>query len=184
MNNKTANLTLGTIAIVADLLGIAGFILSGDVSKFWSATWMVYVLGLSLLMGIGFLFFSKTEDDNVKTFYPIAGGIYALLSCLAIFGLFAGLSGSDFGIRAFFGMIVLAVFPAAMALLICLLCANQETIARTISYFYATAGIFAVIYLLIRYSHEPGYSWALAGEMFGLILIGVGFTVFAFSVEA
>lgn len=180
MDNKPANITLGVIALTADLLGIIGFIVSGEVAKFWSATWMVYIFGLTLLMAAGFFFFSQAKEERVTAFYPLAAGIYAVLSCIAIAGLFAGVASSEFTIGGFLGMVVLALFPAAMALAIASLTPNPGGITKTISYFYAAAGIFAVIFMLLRYAGSPGYSWSMLGELIGLALIGGGFMLFAF----
>lgn len=180
MNNKPANIALGSIALTADIVGIVGFILSGDVSKFWSATWMVYVFGLTLLMGIAFFFFSQTKDERVTAFYPLAAGIYALLSCLAIFGLFVELVSTASTFGGFLGMVVLIIFPAGMALAIASLTPKPGSVTTTISYFYATSGILAVIFMLARYANSPGYSWAMLGEFVGLGLVGIGFLLFAF----
>lgn len=179
MNNKPASIILGVIAIVADLVGILGFIFSGDITKFWSAKWLVYVVGLTLLMGIGFFFFSQANDDEVASFYPLAAGVYAVLSCLSLFALFVELSKRSLEISGFVGMVVLVAFPAFMALAISSICKNSDTVRRTLSYIYAAAGIFAVIFLLVRYAGSPGYSWYMAGEFLGLVLIGIGFLLFA-----
>jgi hypothetical protein len=181
MNSKPANIALGIIALTADLLGIVSFALSGEFAKFWSANWLVYVFSLTLLMGVAFFFFFQAKDDRVNAFYPLAAGMYALLSCIALFALYAGLSGSVLTLRDFAGMGVLSIFPAAMALGISLLCENPASITKTISYFYASSGLIAVIYLLFRYQKSSDFSWVMAGELLGLTLIGIGFVTFAFA---
>ena len=184
MNNKPANLILGLISIVADLFGIAGFILSGEVVKFWSAGWLVYVFGIPLLLGIGLLFLSQIKDELVFAFFPIAAGIYALLSCLAIFGIFAALAAKALTFTGFVGMAVLAIFPSLMALAVSSLSPKPEALTKGISYGYATTGIFAVIFLLVQYSRNQDYSLSMIGEFAALAMIGVGFGVFGFINEA
>ena len=50
---------------------------------------------------------------------------------------------------------------------------------RPICYLYATTGILAIIGLMFRYMENPGFTWALGGEILLLGAIGVCFAVFA-----
>ena len=54
--DRPMNLLLGVIALVADLIGIVTFIVSGQVSQFWSATWLVMLVSIGLLLAIARFF--------------------------------------------------------------------------------------------------------------------------------
>lgn len=171
------NLILGVIALVADLIGIVTFIASGQVSQFWSATWLVMLVSLGLLLAIALFFFNASKDERAQGFLPFASGAYALLSCIGIlFGLYIfGAKAVTFG--ALLGTAVLIVFPGAMALATSAFSGYKAN--RPVSYLYAATGIVAIAGLMYRYMQNPGFTWAIAGEILVLASVGVGFIVFA-----
>ncbi|EGM76683.1 hypothetical protein Rhein_3232 [Rheinheimera sp. A13L] len=170
-------LLLGVIALVADLLGIVTFILSGQVNKFWTATWLVMLISLALLLSIAMFFLNAARDQRAQQFLPLASGVYALLSCIAIISGLHIISSGEATIGVFFGIAVLIVFPAIMALVISEYADRKAH--RPICYLYAATGILAIIGLMFRYMDNPGFSWALLGEAVILAAIGVGFVLFA-----
>jgi hypothetical protein len=171
------NLFLGVIALVADLLGITSFIVSGQVSRFWSATWLVMLVSLGLLLAIALFFLNASKDERTQQFLPFASGAYALLSCLAILSGLYVLGAREVTFGAFIGIAVLIAFPAAMALIVSNV--SDKKAHRPISYLYAATGILAIVGLMFRYMENPGFSWALGGEVFILAAIGIGFITFA-----
>ena len=175
--DRQMNLLLGVIALVADLIGILTFIVSGQFNQFWSATWLVKIVSIGLLLAIALFFLESVGDQNKKKFLSLVSGAYALLSCLGIlFGLYI-LGASEITFGTFLGIVVLIVFPAAMALLTSKV--SYKTAHRPISYLYATTGLLAIIGIMFRYMQNPGFSWAIPGELLILAAIGLGFVTFA-----
>jgi len=177
MENRGMNLLLGVIALVADLMGIATFIVSGQFSNFWSATWLVMLFSLGLLLSISLFFLDAAKDHRTHQFLPFASVAYALLSCIAIiFGLYL-LSTKVATFGSFLGIAVLIIFPAVMAFVISE--GSGRKAHRPVSYLYAATGILAIIGLMFLYMNNPGFSWALGGEVLILAAIGVCFVTFA-----
>lgn len=175
--DRPMNLLLGVIALVADLIGIVTFIVSGQVSQFWSATWLVMLVSIGLLLAIALFFLDSAGDQPKTKFLPLVSGAYALLSCLGILSGLYILSANQTTFGSFLGIGVLIVFPAAMALFTSEV--SYKAAHRPISYLYATTGLLAIIGLMFRYMQNLGFSWAIAGELLILAAIGVGFVTFS-----
>lgn len=177
MDDRAIKFVFGVIALVADLIGIITFILSGQAGNFWSATWMVMLFGIGSLLGISLFFLKSSQDQRSAEFLPIASAAYGLLSCVGILSSLYMLGGEDVGVGSFIGMIVLIIFPSAMAKAISSV--SDRKANRSISYLYAGTGILAIIGLMFRYMQNPGFSWWIIGEFLILGLVGIGFDVFS-----
>ncbi len=153
MEDKKNNyilITLGTIALFADLIAVGQFILSGLIFKFWSFNWIVTVNFIFLLLAIGFyLFYIGSENDIFDAVLITFGVVYVILS-IALY-LYFGYSQikllnskSDF--FAYLALLYILCFISFS-----LIYTQSNRTVLIASYGYGVAGLIYILMLGYKY---------------------------------
>lgn len=104
---------LGSIAIIADLITIMGFLYTNRVINYFTFEWWIILVAISLLLLIG-LHLLKTTD-NIGNLIIFIYGLILVLSYTA--ALWAFILNKVMYIKQYFGIITLLIFVFLMFLL-------------------------------------------------------------------
>ena len=182
MQLNLSHLVLGIIALTADLISIGTFVASGQVTNFWSATWVVMLVVIVGLLALGLFFIHQSNSTEAATFLPLISGVYGVLACSAVLLAFVALGERNLTFTSFVGTVILMIFPVAMAAATGELTPWPDKVARVISYSFAATGIIAFVLLAMRYMQRSDYAWSMLGEAFVLIFIWGAFALFGFAI--
>jgi hypothetical protein len=175
-------LLLGTVALTADLISIATFVTSGQVTNFWSATWLVMIIVIIGLLALGLFFIHEAKSQKAAAVLPLISGVYGMLACGAAILALIGLGERNFTFVNFLGVVVLMLFPVGMAVATGEVTPWPEKVGTVVSYLFAVTGLIAFVILASRYMKGATYAWSMLGEAFVLVFIWIVFGLFAFGI--
>lgn len=155
-DNKNFLSILGGVALVADLVTLGQFIVSGRVLDFWSVRWIigiVFVIGL-LVIGFGLLSMAKAKELSTKI-EPVLGGVFGILamSIFLYFGFFQAFGESGFS--SYLGYLFLFIISSLITL-ICFLDVPTRRIKYPLyinytSYGFAVCNLLFLFFLIYKY---------------------------------
>lgn len=182
MQVNIGQLVLGIIALAADLISIASFVLSGQVLNFWSATWLVMLVVIAGLLALSLFFFHQSQSKTAASGLSLVSGVYGLLACAATLIALVSLGDRALDFWGFLGAVLLMFFPLAMAAATGEVTPWPDRVGRVVSYFFAATGLVAFVVLAMRYMRGATYAWSMLGEAFVLLFIWAAFGLFAYGI--
>jgi hypothetical protein len=182
MQINIGHLLLGIVALTADLISIAAFVTSGQVTNFWSATWIVMLVVIVGLLALGLFFIQESKSAKAIATLPIISGVYGLLACGAVVIALVALGDRKLEFSGFLGALLLMIFPVAMAAATGEVTPWPDKVGRIVSYMFAVTGLIAFVLLAMRYMKGTTYAWSMLGEAFVLLFIWAMFGLFAYAI--
>ncbi len=170
--NNNFLITIASIALIADLIIIAQAILSGGFASFWTFSWIMTIIFIVLLFGIGiYLFYIGSENEIFDTILTIFGGAYILL-CIALYIQFGYAQLYEQNTVAQFFGFLLILFVLSYIGLSSIFVQENKTVLYA-SYAYVVAVIVYILMLVVKYVFKSAdFSFlTFSGEVI-LILIG------------
>lgn len=189
-DNKNFLSILGGVALVADLVTLGQFIVSGRILNFWNVQWIigiVFVVGL-LVVGFGLLSMAKAKELSSKI-EPVLGGIFGLLtmSIYLYFGYFQVFEGN--GISSYLGYLFLFIIFSLITLT-CFLDVPTRKIKYPLyinytSYGFAVCNLIFIFFLIYKYifSSSVFTIFSLFGEL-TILVLGAVFFLFFFNLNS
>lgn len=169
---------LAGVALLANLVTLIQFIISGVAVNFWSFQWVIGILFIVVLLGVGFGFLILGhEEGKAKQFVmPIFGGIYTIIlmilySFLGYLQIKAKVSVSDF---AGFFVLFLVVLAISVS---CIEYADESKYFIFPSYGFALCNLLFLIVMIKRYVFD-GLDFEFEVFFGDLIILIVGALVF------
>jgi hypothetical protein len=167
---------LGVIALFAGLITLGKFILTGMVVDYWSFRWIIGIVFIVFLMGVGFYLLDLGgEKNSSKEILPVFGGIYGILSIM--FYIWFGITFIEEGAKAsaFLGFLLL-FFVMTVISIFCILTVSSKSL-RLLSYGFAGANTICVVLVINKYIFSSGifYFPQFLGES---VLLIIGATLF------
>ena len=164
---------LGWVAVAADIITLFQFIFSGNVSYFWTSQWVISLIFVVGLLGVGLgLLNMGGSHESAKGLMVIFGIIYLTTSLfLYLYLSYAQIVGFlSFGNFMGLGVLFLVAFSVGR---MCFSVFDSKYL-RWPSYGYGTANLLLIFALINKYVFNgfPIY-WGIVGELV-ILLTGAG----------
>nr|VFJ70303.1 MAG: hypothetical protein BECKDK2373B_GA0170837_12741 [Candidatus Kentron sp. DK] len=142
---------LAGIALLADLITLGQFVLSGTFEEFWTSQWVlgiVFIVTL-LVVGVSFLILAGKEDI-ISDVVPFFGGIYMLLAMgfYLFFGFLQSQGEVSFGDFVGGGLLLIVLIAISI---ICIAFAKSKEFFILSSYGPATCSLLFAFIIIYKY---------------------------------
>ena len=165
---------LGSIALIADVITIGQFVLSGTLFEFWSAPWIASVGFVILLFALGALFFAMAEQEQItKSIFTLLGGGYLLLAILVYAPTVVKPKPRSATVSNYFGSLVLLAIVCAIGIGTCSIIDPELLLLPSFAFGFVNLGCILLMlykYVFMRIDFDGG---PFMGEIF-VVIIGAG----------
>lgn len=172
---KRLSNVLGITSIIASFILAGKLIFDFDINAFWTTPWVVGILGIIALSGIGIWLLAKSEENNNTR--TIFGVIYAIVAIIiyVYWATFQIHSVSGIEVGGYMGFAL--IFSVALGMVISSWKGIGNTSRLVITGLAGIANLGLTISMIYRYvfKEDAILMWTFTGELFVILLGAVLF---------